>query len=286
MTPRMFPVHLKTSRRLRRTGSSKASIQPAQNGSWFAALPSQASFKSESFQSEAMSMLENRCQSVSAVCSDYLDQNNWLMCLRQQAMDQAQQGNLVEAIWLFTKLIEYNPCSASNFNNRGLLHFQCGDYEQALIDYHSALLLNPRLAKVYNNRANCYALMGDLKAAIADYERAIDLDPTDIRARLNQGITFRQLGLYEEATEILDLALQCSQFLSTTDIIGVPASLEGHLYAERGRALHLAGDWNYAIADYQRALARLPLSSSNIAARLRQQIKIWMSDLLNPLQAK
>lgn len=215
-----------------------------------------------------------------------LSQSDREMLLRQQAMDQAQQGNFEAAIDLFTVLIYFNPNSASNFNNRGLLHFQLGQLDFALADYHQALRLNPNLAKVYNNRANCYAALGDLEAAIDDYDTAIDLDPTDIRARLNQGITFRQLELYELAIECFELALQFSQLLNSTDTVRVSNALEGHLYAERGRAYHLLGDWNCAIADYHRALAQLPIADAalNPSRRLRLHIKGWLEDLLGPLQ--
>ncbi|MDX2229106.1 MAG: tetratricopeptide repeat protein [Leptolyngbyaceae cyanobacterium bins.349] len=218
----------------------------------------------------------------------YLNQSDREMLLRQRAMEKAQQGDPAAAIDLFTQLIRANPNSASNFNNRGLLHFQTGQLQRALMDYHHALMLNPRLGKVYNNRANCYATLGNLDAAIADYETAIDLDPTDIRARLNLGITYRQLEDYHEAIENFDMALQCSQFLNTTDAISVSVALDGHLFAERGRTYHLLGDWNYAIADYNRALAQLPLTQSALAPayRLRTQVRTWLHDLLSPLQTK
>lgn len=278
MNPRMFPVYFKNARKLRRSVVSKTALSKVD----FQSAHSETTL----LKSAPTLVTGDRYQAMAEVCSHSLDQNHWAMCLRQHAMDQAQQGNLAEAIALFTQLIAHNPQSASNFNNRGLLHFQNSQFEKALADYNHALLLNPRLAKVYNNRANCYALLGEFEAAIADYDQAIDLDPTDIRARLNQGITLRQLGLHEESIETFDLALQCSQFLNTTDIVGVPASLEGHLYAERGRVLHLLGDWNYAIADYQRALARLPISSADMSRRLRQQVKAWMGDLLKPLESE
>ncbi len=208
--------------------------------------------------------------------------------LRQQAIDKAQQGHLEEAIDLFTFLIHYNPDSASNYNNRGLLQFQQGRADLALEDYNAAIRLNPKLGKVYNNRANCLANLGDLEAAIADYETAINLDPTDIRARLNQGITFRELELYDRALESFDLALQVSQLLNSTDIVGVPAALEGHIYAERGRLNHLNGDWNCAVADYHRALERLPLtgSATDSSYRLRFQVQSWLDSLLKPFSAE
>lgn len=215
-----------------------------------------------------------------------LSHSDRALLLRQQAFDRAQQGDLAQAIDLFTLLISGNPSSASNFNNRGLLHFQQGDYELALADYNQALRLNPQLAKVYNNRANCYAAMGELEAAIDDYDTAIDLDPTDVRARLNQGITFRQLELFELAIECFELAIQFSQLINATDTMRVSSTLEGHLYAERGRTYHLLGDWNCAIADYHRALLQLPLNGERLALsqRLRKQVKNWMEELLGPLQ--
>lgn len=199
--------------------------------------------------------------------------------LRQQALAMAQQGHYLEAIALFDWLIEINPKSAIDYNNRGLVYFQWGELDKALADYNHAIRLNPRLANVYNNRANYYAAQGDLVEAIADYDTALDLDPANLRAWLNQGITFRDLELYDRAIENFELALQLLE-LSTPS-----PTLAGHLYAERGRAHHLAGDWNCAIADYRRALTKLPLPSTAAGAtkRLRLQTERWLSSLVRPL---
>lgn len=269
MNLRMFPVQPNSSRRLRRGNSASVSEPLSRHSSY------------QEFSCETVS------QGVSSELL-YLSPSDQEMLIRQQAMDKIQQGQLTEAIELFTVLICYNPHNASNFNNRGLLYFQNGSLEKALTDYNRALGLNPRLGKVYNNRANCYATLGLLELAIADYETALDLDPLDIRARLNQGITFRQLDQYEDAIASHDLALQFAQLLASTDETTVPASVEGHLYAERGRAYHLLGDWNCAIADYYRALDRLPLaeSSQTLVYRLRSQVKGWLDELLAPLKSE
>lgn len=261
-----FPVHLNSSRRLRRTATPLS--QSLSAASPFADSPVSA-------QNQSFSESPN-----------YLSVADRELLLRQQAINKAQQGQAQEAIALFTLLIQSNPQNAGNYNNRGLLYFQGGQYFQALADYDQALRLNNQLAKVYNNRANCYAALGDLEAAITDYETAIDLDPTDIRTRLNQGITFRELNLFEQAIESFDLALQISQFLnSTDDMVGVPIALEGHVYAERGRTHHYLGDWNCAVADYHRALARLPLSEPSVSAssRLRGQVQQWLDELIPPM---
>jgi tetratricopeptide (TPR) repeat protein len=190
--------------------------------------------------------------------------------LRQQALTEAQQGNYTKAVLLFSQLIERSPDNAQDYNNRGLVYFQSGQMEKAIADYNKALELNPCLDSVYNNRANYYAARGQLLEAILDYDIAIDLNPSNIRAWINQGITFRDLQMYERAIESFDLALCFGR-------------LEGYIYAQRGRTYHIWGDWNCAMADYNRAIDYLPISdnlTNDPASRLRFQVEIWVDELI------
>lgn len=201
--------------------------------------------------------------------------------LQRQVKLAAQQGNYDQAIALLDVLITLDTGNASYYSNRGLLRFQAGYLEAAIQDYDMALQLNPRLASAYNNRGNYYAAQGQREKAIQDYDRAIDLNPSNIRARINQGITLRELGDYERAIEELDLALQLIQTVydhGATD----QACLQGHIYSERGRTYHLWGDWNYAIADYQRALTLLPSPGlESFSQRLSQQVYSWLVSLVS-----
>lgn len=191
--------------------------------------------------------------------------------LRASLKENFHHKNYAVAIALLTELINHNPHNAKDYNNRGLMHFKVGEYDQALEDYNQALSLNPRLDGAYNNRANCYAQKGDLAAAIADYDSALDFNPANLRAVINQAITFRQLGLYGQALENLDIAL----FLGRR--------LKGRIYLERGRTYHLRGDWNCAVADYKRALENLPNNGSH--GHQRRQIEAWLDELLLPMIA-
>ncbi|WP_059001586.1 tetratricopeptide repeat protein [Leptolyngbya sp. NIES-2104] len=198
--------------------------------------------------------------------------------LRQQSLSDAKQGNYLEAIAGLTILIDRNPENATDYNNRGLVHYQCGHLEAAIEDYNAAIYLNPKLASAYNNRANYYAAQGQLMEAIEDYEMAIDLDPTNVRAWVNQGITYRDLEMYGEAIDNFEHALQIKELLSPS--LDDNPALEAHIYGARGRAHHLAGDWNYAIADYRRALDRTSESDITVK-RLRSQVTRWMQELTN-----
>lgn len=202
-------------------------------------------------------------------------EQDWL--LRQRSLSQAKTGQYFDAIEGLSLLIHRNPQSALDYNNRGLVHFQHGQLQAALEDYNRAIKLNPRLASAYNNRANYHATQGNLAEAIADYETAIDLDPTNVRAWINQGITFRDLEMYAQAIENFEHALQIGQLLARNPEEN--RFLEANIYAARGRTHELAGDWNYAIADYYRALDRLGEAETSTFQRLQTQVLIWLEDL-------
>lgn len=179
------------------------------------------------------------------------------------------QGNYAVAISLINELIARHPESAINYNNRGLMYFHNNQLSEALEDLTHALEINPRLDSAYNNRANCHAAQGNLMAAVSDYDEALDLNPANLRAWINQGITFRDLSFYDLALENFDIAL----------IVG--NQLQERIYGERGRTYHLRGDWNCAVADYQFALQLLSnLSELN---NYRLKVQAWLDNLLNPL---
>ena len=190
--------------------------------------------------------------------------------LRASVEEKAAQGNYAVAIALLNRLIEIRPNSAMDYNNRGLMHFRNKQLVEALADLTKALAIDPKLDSAYNNRANCYAAQGNLGAAISDYDVALDLNPGNVRAWINQGITFRELGMYELAIENFDIA----------SVLG--NSLHERIYGERGRAYHLRGDWNCAVADYQQAINLL--SERDDLTNYRQKVETWFRQLLHPLR--
>ncbi|NET09947.1 MAG: tetratricopeptide repeat protein [Symploca sp. SIO2B6] len=196
--------------------------------------------------------------------------------LRDNALSEAKAGNYADAIALFDQLLQQNPLSAADYNNRGLVHFQNHQHDEALADYNRAIDLDAELANAYDNRGNYYAHHGDLFGALLDYDMAIDLNPFSIKARINQGITFRELKIYGRAVECFDTALQFSRLKKES------------IYLERGRTHHLRGDWNCAIADYQRAMTSIFEKESDLSNReltLLNQAQDWIDQLLTPLQS-
>ncbi|MDJ0731609.1 MAG: tetratricopeptide repeat protein [Crocosphaera sp.] len=186
--------------------------------------------------------------------------------LRILIKQEANQGNYNQAIHLLGQLISRCPNSAIDYNNRGLMYLKIAHYDQAMADFNQAIALNPSLDRAYNNRGNCYAHQGNLNKAIENYEKALDINPYNQKVWINQGITLRELGNYELALETLELA----------KIIG--EQYLGRIYAERGYTHYLRGDWNYAIADYRRALSCLPQGD-----RYEQKVIKWLAQVLQPI---
>lgn len=138
------------------------------------------------------------------------------------------------------------------------------------------------MASAYNNHANYYAACGELATALADYDQAIDLKPHHVRAWINRGITWRDLGQYKVAIENFEVALLFGQ-------------LEGHIWAERGRTYHLWGDWDCALVFASRLVEKAsliivapslncPLSTickDITGCRLRLQLENRLNELLS-----
>ncbi len=178
-----------------------------------------------------------------------------------------RQENYAVAIALIDQLINHQPDSAINYNNRGLMHFKNNQLAEAIDDLNRALAINPKLDSAYNNRANCHAAQGDLVAAISDYDEALDINPGNLRAWINQGITFRDISSYDLALGNFDICL----------ILG--SSLKSTIYGERGRTYHLRGDWNCAVSDYNRALSLMEkLADSD---DYRSKVQSWLDELIN-----
>jgi tetratricopeptide (TPR) repeat protein len=73
----------------------------------------------------------------------------------------------------------------------------------------------------------------------------------------------------------------CDRALDCFDEALMFHQLPEFIYAERGRTYHLRGDWNCALADYQRALAAAQdLRPTAQLQALVQRVQGWITDLV------
>ena len=82
------------------------------------------------------------------------------------------------------------------------------DFERALADMDSAILLEPRHAGYFINRAYMKYNLDDYFGAMADYDYAISLDPASQEAHFNRGLLRAEVGDNNKAINDFNFVLQ------------------------------------------------------------------------------
>ncbi|MEP6986430.1 MAG: tetratricopeptide repeat protein [Chloroflexota bacterium] len=124
----------------------------------------------------------------------------------------------------FNRFIEFNPEEARSYLSRARLRFNSHEYDEAINDYHNALLLleaelkknsqpkhfyhnidtqdfSNRIANSYVDRGLAYAKTKNYLSAILDYSRALELDPKNTQAFSNRALAYLHTSKFEEAIE-------------------------------------------------------------------------------------
>lgn len=77
---------------------------------------------------------------------------------------------------------------AESYYVRGLVHYQIGNYEQAIVNYTKAINLKPDYAIAYFARGLVYRKMGEKEKAIIDFRKVIEISThRPIRIIVRQG---------------------------------------------------------------------------------------------------
>ena len=82
------------------------------------------------------------------------------------------------------------------------------DFEHALADMDSAIMLEPRYAGFFINRAFMKYNLDDYFGAMADYDYAIGLDPASQEAHFNRGLLRAEVGDNNKAISDFDFVLK------------------------------------------------------------------------------
>lgn len=112
-----------------------------------------------------------------------------------------------QAILEYTSAIALGPDYAETYNNRGLAYSRNEAYDRAIEDFNEAIRLRPG-SIAYNNRGNAYGHKGKRDRAIEDYNEAIRLRPDYAEAYFNRGITYGHKEEYDKALENFNEAIR------------------------------------------------------------------------------
>ena len=160
------------------------------------------------------------------------------------------------------------------------------DFEGALADMDSAIMLEPRYAGYFINRAYMKYNLDDYFGAMADYDYAIGLDPASQEAHFNRGLLRAEVGDNNKAISDFDFVLKSnpSNFMALynrallhmrtrqyreavndfTSILKKYPNFEAG-YMARGEAKHRMGDEKGSEADYQKAMAIFKRNKTHVS---------------------
>ena len=111
-----------------------------------------------------------------------------------------------------------NPISRQNlakaYNSRGLAFSRKGEFDRAIQDYDTAIMLIPKEAAAYTNRGLAYYSRGQHYRATQDFKTAIKLNPKDAAAYYNQGWAYTEKSYKDRAVAYLDKAIMLNPKLA------------------------------------------------------------------------
>ena len=146
----------------------------------------------------------------------------------------------VEAIELFTEVLDINPGLSQGYNFRGIARRKIGEIDLAIEDYNMALHLNENYVEALNNRGVALDKKGDHDLAISDFTQAIDIDSNNAHTYNNRATAYSNKGEYNLTLEDCTRAIQVDNKMADA-------------YVNRGFAKVLLGLNDDAEADFESA---------------------------------
>jgi tetratricopeptide (TPR) repeat protein len=125
-----------------------------------------------------------------------------------QALTYLNDGQIDDAIRIFSRVIKYYPQDAIALYHRASAYKRKGDYTAALADYDQAVARGGRMSGVlYGARAYFLMYLGRYDDALADYELALKADPRQPQTQLGIAYAYIFKKDYEKALEKAQIAI-------------------------------------------------------------------------------
>jgi tetratricopeptide (TPR) repeat protein len=112
-----------------------------------------------------------------------------------------ERGEYDEAIADFSRALRLNRNYVEAHNNLGVVYVEQGKCEKGIAEFNHALRLDPNCADSYYNRGTAYIDKGEYDKAISDYGHALKLNPKDVQAYYNRGLVYYKKGEYAKALD-------------------------------------------------------------------------------------
>ncbi|TDI31922.1 MAG: tetratricopeptide repeat protein [Acidobacteria bacterium] len=178
------------------------------------------------------------------------------------AREQHLRGYYKEALESIDKAIALDGTAYLYYNERGLIHLNAGQPEEALLDFRRVLAINPLYTDAHNNLGATLARMGQPSEARAEFQRVLEdpLYPTKEKALANLGDILFAAGDYEGAIAELRRAVAINKDYARA-------------YSKLGRSYQALGRMDEARESFETVLKLVPLSE------LGREVKQVLEDM-------
>jgi tetratricopeptide (TPR) repeat protein len=145
------------------------------------------------------------------------------------------------ALHYFKKALKKDRSYIDAYNSRGLAYYYMKKFDLAKQDFEKAISLDPYSEAAYTNRGMVYHELKKYSEAESDYRKVLQLNPKDDNANYDLGV------LYDDQHK------QLEAIKAYSDAIVLNPG-EAKYYCNRGFSRMLAGIYEYAIQDLNKAL--------------------------------
>jgi len=157
------------------------------------------------------------------------------------ALTEANRPN--DAIPLFRRALEMEPCNPLLWLNLGIAQQRTGNYDEAIYSFHHALHIDQGLAEAWLSMGLIYYETEEFDLSEHCYNTALIQDEANPKIWNNLGVLFFTKGDFEEARSCFE------------DAVSLAPHYYDALYNLRDTCRKL-GDWR-AAAEFERALSGL-----------------------------
>ncbi len=144
--------------------------------------------------------------------------------LNQRALSFGALKNHRLALQDLGRAIELSSNDPDLYVNRGNVLVREKRFNEAILDFSTALSLRPKCPVSLNSRAFSYSSSGQMQEAIRDYWSAIEIDNQYVSPVYNLAVLCKKLGRLDEAKALVDRAMRLKP--GDPDIISLSKSLD------------------------------------------------------------
>lgn len=195
----------------------------------------------------------------------------WVAALRFMADGYRQSGEPVDALSVFSRVLEINPTDAATLLDMGSLFQALGDSDTALDYYRRSLEADPEQSVTWVNLGLALESLDRRDEAAAAYESAIAVYRWDALAHMNLGNLYLTSGDPDRALELYRSAVAADPSLAQAHYLMGVAHLQDGEREAAARALRRALEFAPGHEDARELLDRLILETPELGERTQHQ---------------